>query len=447
MDVKVDSSLTTQQLVPCSDTVGKAKAFSDLYLKSDFKTIPSEIHTVWVGSQPGRQQQEYLRQWAEKNPGSTINLWVDSLQFDTFSTNKAVREKIGGLFSDPQQYQAEKLFRGLFSQLNSTLGKPETFQNEWAKRQALKDINIELSAKCNESFKQKLLSNKNEVTAVNANEVSKSFRRLTQDNDEKYLLADRLVLDQTIRSWDCLAGTKSRDVSSLKKLQDLFFDAKNIRIRDLSNPSDIQLQNRSAYNHEVIGRNGAYPAASDIARYEILYNYGGVYADIGLECLQPLAGSLESHPDLMVVGLRVNKKDADGNVIPYFSNALLASHAKSEMLAEFIQKIGKKYQCLKGNEFDGDRYFSRPNRSTIDLTGPNALRHHVDTFVHQAQEQSDLVRNDAFSLAEAIWGKADPENKVFWGAVESHMTLPEGYVNFETEEQQLSATYAMANSN
>lgn len=442
----VSNPLVQQHVASCTDTVGHVKAFSELYLKSDFKTIPSEIHMVWVGSQPGRQQQEYVRQWAEKNPGSTVNLWVDSLQFDAFSTNKAVREKIGELFSDPRQYQAEKLFRGLFSQLNSSLGKPVTFENESAKKQALKDINIELSAKCNDSFRQKLLSDKNEVTAVNAIEVIASFRRLTTDNDENFLLADRLVLDQTIRSWDCLTGTKLRDVSSLNEIQDMFSDTKNIRIRDLSNPSDIQLHNRSAYDHEVIGRNGAYPAASDIARYEILYNYGGVYTDIDLECLQSLASSLESHPDLMVVGLRVNKKDADGNVMPYFSNALLASHAKSQMLADFIQKIGEKYQSLKGNEFEGDRYFSRPNRSAIDLTGPNALRHHVDTFVHQAQEQSDWVRNDVFTLAEAIWGKADPENKVFWGAVDSHMTLPEGYVNFETEEQQLSATYAMANS-
>ena len=422
------------------------RAFSEVYSKDDFKIVPSEIHMVWVGSQPGLQQQQYLRQWAEKNPGSTVNLWVDSLQFDTFAMNKSVREKISELFPNPKQYQAEKLFRGLFSQLKSTLGKSETLQDRAAQKQALKDLNIDLSAIGNESWKQMLLPNEDKVTAANAADVLQSFLRLTKDNDENFLLADRLVLDQTIKSWDRYAGNQPRDVSSLLRLENMFSDVPNIRIRDLSNPSDIQLQNRSAYNHEVIGRNGAYPAASDIARYEILYNYGGVYADIDLECMQPLGGALQSHPDLMLVGLRVNKTDADGNVIPYFANALLASHPNSSILADFITKVGENYQSLKGAEFSGDRYFSRPNRSTIDLTGPNALRGHVDTFVHQAQQQPELIRNDVFSLAETIWDKGQPENKDFWQAVESHFKFPENYVNFETEEQQQSATYAMANA-
>lgn len=124
-------------------------------------------------------------------------------------------------------------------------------------------------------------------------------------------------------------------------------DYGNIRIRDLSNPSDIQLKSHDAYLHEIPGRNGAaYPAASDIARYDILYNYGGVYADIDLECTQDLSGALLAHPDLMLVGLAEGKHKASGGTTPYFANALLASHPKSQMLADFIDKIGNDYQNM-----------------------------------------------------------------------------------------------------
>ncbi|EXF96347.1 hypothetical protein HK44_022855 [Pseudomonas fluorescens HK44] len=63
-----------------------------------------------------------------------------------------------------------------------------------------------------------------------------------------------------------------------------------------------------------------------------------------------------------------------------------------------------------------------------------------------AQGQPELRRVDAFSLAETIWGQNEPQHKDFWSAVESHFNFPQNYVNFETEEQQLSATYAMANA-
>ncbi|MBY0446599.1 MAG: hypothetical protein K2Q15_15495, partial [Burkholderiales bacterium] len=60
----------------------------------------------------------------------------------------------------------------------------------------------------------------------------------------------------------------------------------------------------------------------------------------------------------------------------------------------------------------------------------------------QAVGQSRV--NDALSLAERIWDKNQPQNDVFWSAIESHLKFPAGYVNFETEEQQNSATKNMA---
>lgn len=419
-------------------------SFSQVYDKGDFKPVPAEIHMVWVGSKPGASQQQYLREWSDKNPDSTVNLWVDSTQFGAYAANKEVRKQVDALFPDPKQYQQEKLLRGLFSQLKATLQHHDTPLGLIALKQALNELNKELGAKGNETCLLALVPEGSKVTLDNATTTLRAFQQMTRGNDEKFLQADRLVLDQTVKAWDRSANDCPCDIEALNEVRGLFADKGNIRIRDLSNPSDIQLTNRHAYVHEIVGRSGAYPAASDIVRYEILYNYGGVYTDIDLECIQPLSGVLSAHPNLMLVGLAEGKGDACGSATPYFANALLASHPKSQMLLAFINKIGDHYQTMRGNLYAGDRYFSRPNKSTIEVTGPNGLRSHVDATVRQAQHEPERIRNDPHSLAERIWDRSQPQNKDFWDAMASHFTFPEGYVNFETEEQQQSATKTMA---
>lgn len=426
------------------DAAKAPKAFAEVYPRCEFQTVPSNTHMVWVGSQPGESQDKYLRQWAERNPSSTIMLWVDSQQFDAYANNKTARQEAEKIFPD---YQAEKALRGLFSQLKTTLGNTGVLVHMGAQKQALSELNKQLSAKGNESLKEQLLpSTDKQVTAQNADQVLAAFQQHTRGNDDKFFQAECLILDQTVRAWDRCASDPQRDVSSLTALKEKFADIKNIEIRDLSNPSDIQPKNKDAYQHEIIGRNGAYPAASDIARYEILHEHGGVYADIDLECLQPLSGELQAHPNLMLVGLAGAKNEASGSATPYFANALLASHPNSEMLADFINKIGEDYQTLKGNEFRGDRYFSRPNKSTIEATGPNGLRGHVDAVIRQGQEQPQLMRNDVLSLSERIWDKGQQQNDDFWTSMESHFKFPDNYVEFETEEQQQSATKAMGDA-
>lgn len=421
-----------------------SKSFSDIYSKSDFKPVPNEIHMIWVGSKPDVVQQKYLLQWAHKNPGSTINLWVDSLHFDTYGVNKAVRENVNEIFTDVKDYRTEKLLRGLFSQLESALSAADTSLNQSALCQALIELNKDLESKGRESWREQLIPNKGRVTEDNASDVLRSFKRTVAGNDEKFMLANRMVLDQTIKSWDYCTGNKLRDVATLQELQGKFVDIPNIRIRDISNPSDIQLKNKDVYQHEVVGRNGAYPCASDTARYEILYTYGGVYTDIDLECVQSISGELTAHPDLMLVGLPEAKEGASRSGTPYVNNNLLASHPGSKMLSELIAKIGDDYQSLQGNRFNGDRYFSRPNKSVIETTGPNALRNHINTTIHMSQGREDLLKDDAVSLATRIWEKDEPQNFEFWEVMESHIQFPSGYVNFDTEEQRDSATSALA---
>ncbi len=79
-------------------------------------------------------------------------LWVDSQQFDAYSTNKTARQEAEKVFPD---YQAEKPLRGLFSQLKTTRDNTDALLNLGAQKQALSELNNELSAKGNESWKEK----------------------------------------------------------------------------------------------------------------------------------------------------------------------------------------------------------------------------------------------------------------------------------------------------
>ncbi|MCP1292861.1 hypothetical protein NK214_22010 [Chromobacterium sp. S0633] len=103
------------------ESVQASKRFAQIYDKSDFKAVSSEIHMVWLGSKPGDSQQKYLRGGLEKNQSSGVNLWVDSKPFGAYAVNKDVREQVNTLFPDAKQYQQEKQLRGLFSQLKAGL--------------------------------------------------------------------------------------------------------------------------------------------------------------------------------------------------------------------------------------------------------------------------------------------------------------------------------------
>lgn len=419
--------------------------FEAAFSKNDFKPVPNNIHMVWVGSEPGSKQEDYLRQWANKNPQHTVMLWVDSTQFTAYSANKAALAKAESIHPD---YQAERPLRGLFSQLKTTLEQPAVPRHSPSRlaeqNQALKELNKELAIPGNEQLKAKLLAGAHEVTAYNAPQVLNGFARYVSHADDKFYQAEATILNQTIQAWDQCSGSPLRDMNTLVSLQKRFGDINNVQVRDLSNTADIRLQNKAAYMHEIVGRNGGYAAASDIVRYEIVGEYGGTYTDIDLECVQNLEGALNAHPDLMLVGLMKDKKDTRIEATPYFANALFSSHPGSTMLAGLVNHIGQKYAAMKGNEFTGDRYFSRPNKCTIETTGPNALRSHVDRVIKSAQDVPHLVRDDVASLSDMLWDKDLPQNQEFWRRVDTHFKFPEGYVNFETEEQQNSATKAMA---
>lgn len=422
--------------------------FEATFRKEDFKPLPNQIHMVWVGSKPGDSQLKYAKNWAEKNPHADVNIWLDSRQLGAYEENKKVGQELDKLFPDKKAFQTEKLFRGLFSQLHASMSKhgPE---HKAGCKQALSELNKELYKPANAALKRRLVPVGN-VTEENAADVRLAFKELSKGNDEKFLLAERMVLDQTTKAWDRASQSKEpvgQDHAALSEIQaqlNHLVPKGNAKIRDLSNPDDMPVfTNRKAYQHGIVGRNGAYPEASDIARYAILHHAGGTYADIDLECTKSLEG-LSAHPDLMLVGLDEGKGEASGGKTPYFANALLSSHPGGKAVKSMVDAIGAQYDDMKGNEYSGARYFDRPNKSTIENTGPNGLREQIDKTVRAANGDPVDARANPESRAERVWSQDNKANDAFWSAVRSHIAFPEGLVNFETEEQQQSATKDMA---
>ncbi len=422
--------------------------FEAAFRKEDFKVLPRQIHMVWVGSKPGEAQLKYAKNWAEKNPGAVINIWLDSRQLGAYEENKKVGQQLEQIFPDKNAYQNEKLFRGLFNQLHASLSQvgPE---HELARKQALSELNKELVKLPHLALKRRLVPVGN-VTADNAPAIRLAYHTLTKGNDEKFRLAERLILSQTIKAWESAAlskepvGQANATLHAMQNQLDALVVSGNIKVRDLSDPKDLPVfKNRMAYQHGIVGRNGAYPEASDVARYEILHHVGGTYTDIDLECTKPL-GDIGAHPDLMLVGLAEGKGEASGGKTPYFANALLSSHPGSKTVGNMIEAIGAIHANLKGNTYSGSRYFDRPNKSTIETTGPNGLREQIDNTIRSANGHPIGARANAESRALRVWSQDRQENAAFWSAVRSHMAFPEGFVNFETEEQQQSATKDMA---
>ncbi|MCB5362037.1 hypothetical protein BCU85_24490 [Vibrio lentus] len=400
------------------------------YPDSEFKSIPKQVHMIWVASLPQDKQIKYVKDWAKKNPQASINLWVDSRHFDTYQKNKSANTTARNHVA---KLGAESQLRNLSQQLISSQ------KNSGELKLSITELNKALKGECN-AFKEAVLGKYEQVTNLNHKEIIVRLNNLLEKNKEKFLEADAKMLSHTVQAWDQYKDGLSRDLNSLKSIRN---DLKksglsNIHVKDLSDSNDIKLENEEAYQHEMIGRGGAYPAASDIARYEILNQYGGIYTDVDLECKQTLDfEQLKSHPDLMLVGMAASKREEAGSATPYFANALIASHHGSKILGDIISDIKREYDSIKGNDFSGTRYFTRPNKATIERTGPNKLREQVSVTLGRPL-------TDINSKSMRIWDKAKEVNSDIWQAIDSHFTFPEGLVEFETPEQAESATKAMS---
>lgn len=254
-------------------------------------------------------------------------------------------------------------------------------------------------------------------------------------------------------------------------------------------PGQMDWMNRDLYELELQERGMFFAAASDILRYEILYNFGGVYMDVDLQLTGPLP-ELDVQVDGALVAIEDDKDEAQkpydtkkpwegrddievaahGGRCFYLMNNIVASHAGSKFIQSLRQTIRLAYDIvlLKNGKAKGELdpkgvltvYRQKViTGSVLDLTGPNLIRENMyllsqgmawanipagnlSRLVPEVEALNRLLdpRSRKAKQAEfgqhartaAIWRDDVEEHQGFWAWVAKHGSFPMGHVNWKT---------------
>lgn len=194
------------------------KIYKDIYLKTA-KHVPKELHFIWIGGPLGEIQKDYIKLWAELNPDYKINIWYDSNNLLAHETSKMIK-------------------------------------------------------------------NDKKILEINLNKQQRADKIIERQNSyyEKYLRSNKQNTDQLRIDFfddtehDQLLKTLSENRNKVKNDQiNMKNDHNNINFRDINEEAkNWKLYN--IYNQEMNLRMNL-AGASDIARLEILNEFGGIYLD------------------------------------------------------------------------------------------------------------------------------------------------------------------------
>ncbi|KAG6031840.1 hypothetical protein E4U41_007413 [Claviceps citrina] len=139
---------------------------------------------------------------------------------------------------------------------------------------------------------------------------------------------------------------------------------------------------------------------ADMARHLYMYIYGGVYADLDTECLQPTENlertygplfgpSTTPRPDLAIFGRMGNKPEFD-HAIP---NAWMAATPGHPLFLSAVRRLIDAYNSSKSEGTD----IGNPE----DATGPIALRESITQYVADLVRHGPTLDEKVASLAAA----------------------------------------------
>ncbi|WP_163870339.1 TcdA/TcdB catalytic glycosyltransferase domain-containing protein [Myxococcus eversor] len=208
--------------------------------------------------------------------------------------------------------------------------------------------------------------------------------------DEKLALAKDLINE---------AADDLEPLRALERAHPERFRLCNLRSHEFL--TGMHFLNMDAYDQELTLRGMFAASASDILRYEVLYNYGGVYMDVDIDLLSAL-GRLEVDASGALVGITPDRKfAASAAAWPgreliattpaytdkslYLSNCIVAAAPRSPLIDAMRQTIRLAYRLIGWRspretfELDPDHLLegywkNNTTRSTLDLTGPNMVR-------------------------------------------------------------------------
>tara|TARA_B100000683_G_scaffold41731_1_gene37095 strand:+ start:4742 stop:6334 length:1593 start_codon:yes stop_codon:yes gene_type:complete len=166
-------------------------------------------------------------------------------------------------------------------------------------------------------------------------------------------------------------------------------------LKEISNEAPSLLQHFEDF------QNNAQKA--DICRYVVLYKYGGIYADIDVECLKPLDSWLSDRVRL-VIGLENDFQTVQVATVRSYARQrqyqqwFMAASSEHSMLRELIQRV----QIKLGEESGIILY--NTDRSTLERTGPGIWTDVVTAFllrsVNKLQKRADNCKK---VFSEETW--------------------------------------------
>lgn len=145
----------------------------------------------------------------------------------------------------------------------------------------------------------------------------------------------------------------------------------------------IKLQNQEAYDKATI-----YAQKADIARYELIYNFGGVYIDADFECLRNIEGLLENVKAFLAYQQQ--------GILEIAIMGCTPNHPVFKMLIDGIPKSIELYKRYSIVNQAGPMYATKKLRSRKDITIFGS------ELFYPKKTNKDTVNYDDLSIAYAI---------------------------------------------
>ena len=121
---------------------------------------------------------------------------------------------------------------------------------------------------------------------------------------------------------------------------------------------------------------------ADAARYFILYKYGGVYADLDLECLRPV-DIVDKHPCILVEEPKVVATLLYDRIQPFTGNTFMACRRGHPFLKLLLEELP----------------LTRHERSVLDSTGPFLLERVLAKYLSLSPDSNSFPRQDRLYVA------------------------------------------------
>jgi hypothetical protein len=333
--------------------------------------VPKSIHFVWLGGPLGESRFKKICDWAGKNKGWRVNLWVDPGLL-TSNTIRKARQRLTQLQCLPSPGVTHRLIAQNCAHATVEAALPP---------KQLKPLEIKLTKhllyKTEEDFHLNL------VLSLIQTKGTALARQLGKE------------------LWQSASENVTQAANEFSKLQSLGIGVNDVRL--FVTPEVLKW-----YRWETRLGWTNYGAASDLARLCILHQCGGVYLDVDLDCLAPL-GDLRCADNLARIGpliddetvkafkdklpevpgyfllassklqARVRKlvEQLEGNVAHSFNNNVIACQPRSAFIQRYL------LQCLKNYTTGVDKHgfidlhwcgdAEDIKLTTVSTTGPHVI--------------------------------------------------------------------------